>query len=492
MGDSYLNSKQTESKQRYASDEQENRPENDTIIKPDPNNSISTSNKLKKKKSSSNSRRLKRKPRSAFRSPPNAKPMPSLADLEKMFEDSDDDVISHESTEVKQHPAPQCSAQTSSSSSPIVVIDTTSPSRKRKKSHEQSDDLPLNIRSEKKSVTAENISHQSTSVSEAFSPIPSTSRSTEIFIKNENLYLASLTVNQKISETHNTTIVIEDEPMDNSFSDVKIDVHDTNKITDTKKYINPTTPIISQNSCEDDDCIIVEPRNNYTTNQTNIIDVVDINTTSEYDSDYTEQVCDEIIDVDAVIAQNQSLIDEYKTNFDPTKLVVDVDISTGTQSTNIPSGHTTNDHQTKVQASHEKISILFNMQSQPATSRTLPISSSFGQNGPPCTAIEYISTTAVVKSHKSRRGKEQNNRDTQLNKKGSSTDVDAGKHHSKSTTSLRECPICIENMTGKELGSTICGHVFCMRCLEISMRHTKKCPFCRKVLKKNGYHKIFI
>ncbi|VVC87543.1 LON peptidase N-terminal domain and RING finger protein 3-like [Leptidea sinapis] len=55
------------------------------------------------------------------------------------------------------------------------------------------------------------------------------------------------------------------------------------------------------------------------------------------------------------------------------------------------------------------------------------------------------------------------------------------------------CAICLEQLGKTQPGTTKCGHVFCLKCLEKALRRDKKCPHCRTVLKgANAYHKIFL
>uniref|UniRef100_A0A2A4K622 RING-type domain-containing protein n=1 Tax=Heliothis virescens TaxID=7102 RepID=A0A2A4K622_HELVI len=67
--------------------------------------------------------------------------------------------------------------------------------------------------------------------------------------------------------------------------------------------------------------------------------------------------------------------------------------------------------------------------------------------------------------------------------------------NSTPSRNLGDCPICLDPLTSKGIASTICGHVFCLKCIQASIRSSgKKCPTCRKVLKGpgGGYHQLFI
>ncbi|XP_013183322.1 uncharacterized protein LOC106129338 [Amyelois transitella] len=56
-----------------------------------------------------------------------------------------------------------------------------------------------------------------------------------------------------------------------------------------------------------------------------------------------------------------------------------------------------------------------------------------------------------------------------------------------------DCPICMDSLANKTMASTICGHVFCLKCIESALKTGgRKCPTCRKVLKKGGYHQLFL
>lgn len=52
------------------------------------------------------------------------------------------------------------------------------------------------------------------------------------------------------------------------------------------------------------------------------------------------------------------------------------------------------------------------------------------------------------------------------------------------------CAICMENM--KEETTTICGHVFCKKCIVRAIEVNKRCPTCRKKLTMKNIHRIYI
>lgn len=63
------------------------------------------------------------------------------------------------------------------------------------------------------------------------------------------------------------------------------------------------------------------------------------------------------------------------------------------------------------------------------------------------------------------------------------------------------CPICLEEILelkrlGVRLNVSICGHVICKNCTSQLIRTTNKsrfeCPSCRKSLKSQDIHELFI
>ncbi|KAJ8734610.1 hypothetical protein PYW08_013860 [Mythimna loreyi] len=61
---------------------------------------------------------------------------------------------------------------------------------------------------------------------------------------------------------------------------------------------------------------------------------------------------------------------------------------------------------------------------------------------------------------------------------------------------IGDCPICLDPLNSSNgIASTICGHVFCLNCIQASVRtNGKKCPTCRKALKGagGGYHQLYL
>ncbi|ONM56187.1 RING/U-box superfamily protein [Zea mays] len=44
----------------------------------------------------------------------------------------------------------------------------------------------------------------------------------------------------------------------------------------------------------------------------------------------------------------------------------------------------------------------------------------------------------------------------------------------------------------EEPSTTTCGHIFCDTCIKQAIKVQKKCPTCRKGLKMNSVHRIFL
>ncbi|CAO1947041.1 unnamed protein product [Urochloa humidicola] len=52
------------------------------------------------------------------------------------------------------------------------------------------------------------------------------------------------------------------------------------------------------------------------------------------------------------------------------------------------------------------------------------------------------------------------------------------------------CPICMNELT--EAASTVCGHIFCQKCIKAAIQAQKKCPTCRRTLNKNQHHRVYL
>lgn len=68
---------------------------------------------------------------------------------------------------------------------------------------------------------------------------------------------------------------------------------------------------------------------------------------------------------------------------------------------------------------------------------------------------------------------------------------------SKSNKRIIRCGICFDAhdeicASGRDLVSTICGHLFCSECIKMSLKTLKQCPQCRKKLTAKQYHPIYI
>lgn len=52
------------------------------------------------------------------------------------------------------------------------------------------------------------------------------------------------------------------------------------------------------------------------------------------------------------------------------------------------------------------------------------------------------------------------------------------------------CPVCWNKLV--EPSTTNCGHIFCTECIKQAIQYQKKCPTCRKALRKNNFHRIYL
>ncbi|KAL5201561.1 hypothetical protein ABZP36_035915 [Zizania latifolia] len=52
------------------------------------------------------------------------------------------------------------------------------------------------------------------------------------------------------------------------------------------------------------------------------------------------------------------------------------------------------------------------------------------------------------------------------------------------------CPVCLSKL--EEPSTTTCGHIFCTKCIKQAIKIHKKCPTCRKSLRANNFHRIYL
>uniref|UniRef100_A0A453GBG5 RING-type domain-containing protein n=1 Tax=Aegilops tauschii subsp. strangulata TaxID=200361 RepID=A0A453GBG5_AEGTS len=52
------------------------------------------------------------------------------------------------------------------------------------------------------------------------------------------------------------------------------------------------------------------------------------------------------------------------------------------------------------------------------------------------------------------------------------------------------CPVCWNELI--DASSTICGHIFCQKCIEASIQAQKKCPTCRRTLTMKDFHRVHL
>uniref|UniRef100_A0A0E0B4Z1 RING-type domain-containing protein n=2 Tax=Oryza glumipatula TaxID=40148 RepID=A0A0E0B4Z1_9ORYZ len=60
----------------------------------------------------------------------------------------------------------------------------------------------------------------------------------------------------------------------------------------------------------------------------------------------------------------------------------------------------------------------------------------------------------------------------------------------KAKEPIFNCPVCWNKL--EEPSTTICGHIFCTTCIKQAIQIQKKCPTCRKSLRANNFHRIYL
>lgn len=521
-------------------------------------------------------------------------PMPSLADLEKMFEDSDDEVLNPttQNTQCLKLPGANKEVLLSSNCSkssennvdtitqseqlldtentddmkvkPLVIkrkrkldpglnigenkmyyIENESPTKKRKECENSSsntcdNDLSVII-PEMSTQNADSMGSGDSNKtveydyhtvspnykSRPFSPLPSTSKNNDVFLKNDLIFNQSLM----------------------SKNDVEI-------------IEMPCETIILDDDDDDDDVICSNVSNNIPVNSSNnevinVPDEDDLVYSTDYmrtfDVDKADSDC-EIIDIDNLIAENKAFLGNCKRKsncFDvkpPVEIVESVDVveatennETFTELSNLMNAffseevveHVPYNVNTKEdQGVFEKIANLTNTLSSMFTSslRTLT------RNPPPANQQSSLDDSIVLVSahglHPAHQHGDQvqiispppasphnaplpnnnrpidsclqqncNKRKTRQSKKEkekpvSITDIQRNTNNVQANIpvrSLGDCPICMESLCNSTVASTICGHVFCMKCIKAAIQASgKRCPTCRKMLKGNGFHQLFL
>lgn len=57
---------------------------------------------------------------------------------------------------------------------------------------------------------------------------------------------------------------------------------------------------------------------------------------------------------------------------------------------------------------------------------------------------------------------------------------------------LLDCQICFKDIQSQELSSVPCGHIFCTKCIEKSLKSKTKCPVCETITKINDLRRIIL
>ncbi|XP_013176018.1 PREDICTED: uncharacterized RING finger protein C548.05c-like [Papilio xuthus] len=96
------------------------------------------------------------------------------------------------------------------------------------------------------------------------------------------------------------------------------------------------------------------------------------------------------------------------------------------------------------------------------------------------------------------RAKKSNRKSPRVRKSSTKTSTPSPKEKCVANTKRKSnqigsCPICWEELGKNPLASTKCGHVFCLKCLEKSLKVEKRCPNCRIMLKgASAYHRLYL
>ncbi|KAM3353677.1 hypothetical protein ACQJBY_024688 [Aegilops geniculata] len=52
------------------------------------------------------------------------------------------------------------------------------------------------------------------------------------------------------------------------------------------------------------------------------------------------------------------------------------------------------------------------------------------------------------------------------------------------------CPFCFEELV--DAASTMCGHIFCEKCIKFSVQAQSRCPSCWRGLTMNSFHRVYL
>jgi len=52
------------------------------------------------------------------------------------------------------------------------------------------------------------------------------------------------------------------------------------------------------------------------------------------------------------------------------------------------------------------------------------------------------------------------------------------------------CPVCMNELV--DASSTICGHIYCQKCIRAAIQTNKRCPNCRRKLNMSNFHRVYL
>ncbi|KAJ0181000.1 hypothetical protein K1T71_003085 [Dendrolimus kikuchii] len=341
----------------------------------------------------------------------------------------------------------------------------------------------------------------------SFSPLPSTSRDDNIINQNEKMFNESFTIN-KTCNTNNSIDLQNGDNTELVTEDIEIiEVPIETIVLDDelpKKFVQQYSENDSSNHVK-----IVEPINKINTENESPI-VID-----DYSNLRIDITCDddiiEIIDVDDIITANKSIIQKYeKKKLIGTVKTADKILNVNEMQENkkdrnpqiVPNNISTPSNATKVNVNVAETVDLTTPQNKQLAVNTnhcnqnqnISLTSSSNISEIDRVSIEfplgYNATSTPCNMRNINKQPQQSNRMTPSSNEGLvNKHIDSPQGHN----TLRCCPICMESIKGKNIASTLCGHVFCMECIKRSIKYMgKRCPTCRKAFRGIGYHQIFL